>query len=139
MESGWRSPTNRRPFHHAHRADACARWPSQHWPSPPVTPPAPVRTIIWAIIRAAVIDDGRAVIDRTSDNFIRPFNHVRSLPIGTRRNRRRALLRDASAHVERGLDRKTSFVLPGDLAPAAVASAGIDQAAAGNLGDDFAA
>jgi hypothetical protein len=43
-----------------------------------------------------------------------------------------------AAQIERGLDREAAFFLPSDRAPAFAAIFGIDQAAAGNLADDFA-
>src|SRR5215510_5582568 len=104
-----------------------------------MTPPAPVWPVVVRAIWAAVINDRRRiVVYRAFDDF-RPFDRIRPLPISRAwRNRRCALLRHAAAQIERSLDRETSFVLPGDLAPAAIARCGIDQAAAGNLGNDLA-
>src|SRR5512143_3232823 len=95
--------------------------------------PAPV----GPVIRPAVIDHWRRriVVDRSLYD-LRPFDHVRALPVG-RAWRRGTLLRHTSAQVECGLDRETFLVLPADLSPAAVASAAIDQSAAGTLSDNL--
>src|SRR5262249_25420534 len=99
--------------------------------------------------RSTVIDRRRwhVVIDRPIDK-LRPFDHAwplrplrppRPLPVVRPSSGGRALLRHTPTHVERGLDGEAFLVLPADLAPAPIASAGVHQAAAGNLGDDLAA
>src|SRR4029453_7654934 len=101
--------------------------------------PAPV----WAIVRAAIVNHRRgcAVINRPLDNFFGSLHHLRSLrswPMRRSRDCGSPLLRHAPGHVEPGLNREALFVLPADLAPALLTSAGVDQAATRNLGNDLA-
>src|SRR5664280_151335 len=98
-------------------------------------PPTPIRPVIGTVI----IGRWRRVIDRLVHLHIAVIGSV--LRAGAARIGRRprgSLARNATAHIERGLDRKAALVLPGDLAPAFAAFLGIDQAAAGNFGDDLA-
>src|SRR5260221_13520414 len=108
----------------------------------------PAPTPVWPVVRAAVVDHRwrPIIIDRSIDNFgtfdhflsLRPLLSLRSLPI-SRTSGSGALLRPPAAHIERGLNGETFFVLPGDLAPAFVAPAGVNQTSSGNLCYDFAA
>src|SRR5262245_34391203 len=105
--------------------------------------PAPVR----AIVRTAIVNHRRrcAVVNRPLDNFFGSLYHLRRLrsvrcwPLRRSRDCGSPRLRHASGHVEPGLNREALLVLPTDLAPTFVTSAGVDQAAAGNLCNDLTA
>src|SRR5262245_21173261 len=111
--------------------------------SPPTSAPAPV---VGAIVRTPIINHWRRriVVDWPIDNLgafhhLRAARTLRSLPVvgSGSRSCGGALLRHATAPVERGFNRETFFVLPRNLAPALVARAGVDETATGNLGDDL--
>src|SRR5665213_2669774 len=96
--------------------------------------PAPIGPVIGFAI---IIARRRSVIGWLLHPHIarvridRPIAHIARLAP-------RGLTRNATAHVERRLDGEALLVLPGHLAPAVRALAGVDQAAAGNLGNDVA-